>query len=110
MRLTVPSVTTTLATEPQETPQREPAPTVEDVSALVQAIEDADAEQVAELIALVQEAPDDVREAFEAEVDLYSGTFDEYVPVGSSVPVRTRRIVIAVSVATTLPVARRKAL
>jgi hypothetical protein len=60
------------------------------------------------LIAEVQVAPDDVRQEFEASVDLYSGAFDDYVPVGSNVPVRTRRVVIAVATATMMPVARRR--
>ena len=60
------------------------------------------------LIAEVQNAPDDVRKEFEASVDLYSGAFDDYVPVGSNVPVRTRRVVIAVATATMMPVAQRR--
>lgn len=109
VRLTVPSVTTTLATAPQEMAQGNPTLTTEGVLELVDEIGQATPEQVAQLIEAVQSAPDDVRREFEAQVDLYSGTFDEYVPVGSSVPVKTRRILIAVSVATTLPVARRRA-
>lgn len=60
------------------------------------------------LVAQVQDAPTEVREAFEEQIDIYSGAFDSYVPLGSSVPVGARRVIIAVSVATTLPVARRK--
>lgn len=60
------------------------------------------------LIAQVQDAPTEVRQAFEEQIDIYSGAFDSYVPLGSSVPVGIRRVIIAVSVATTLPVARRK--
>lgn len=99
VRPTVPSVTTTLATEPQEATSE---PTVADVAELIANTE------ASELVALMQVASDEVRAEFEAQVDLYSGDFDAYIPVGSGVPIKTRRIVIAVSVATTLPVARRK--
>ena len=42
-----------------------------------------------------EDAPVEVREAFEAEVDIYSGDYDEYVPIGSTVTVAERRVIIA---------------
>jgi hypothetical protein len=51
--------------------------------------------QVVELIAAVQDAPTEVREAFETEINIFDGVADTYVPVGSSVPVSSRRVVIA---------------
>lgn len=57
-------------------------------------LSDAQAEQ---LVEAVQGAPTEVREAFENEVDLFNGKTDTYVPIGSSIPVGTRRAVIAVS-------------
>lgn len=60
-----------------------------------------------ELVQAVQNASEDVRQTFEASVDLYSGQFDDYVPTGSNVPVRTRRVIIAVATATMMPIARR---
>jgi hypothetical protein len=51
--------------------------------------------QVEEVIAAVQDAPTEVREAFETEINIFDGVADTYVPVGSSVPVSSRRVVIA---------------
>lgn len=46
------------------------------------------------LVAAVQNAPPAVRAAFEAKINVYGGATDNYVPLGSTVPVRTRRIII----------------
>ena len=43
----------------------------------------------------VQNAPEEVRTAFETEIDLFSTGFDDYTQVGSNVPVGTRRALIA---------------
>lgn len=61
-----------------------------DVSALTE-------EQAKELIAAVQDAPEEVREAFEEEINVFDGATDSYVPLGSTVPVGTRRVIIGVS-------------
>ena len=55
--------------------------------------------ELAVLVATVQQASDEVREAFEEQVNVFSGAVDSYVPLGSTVPVSTRRVVIAVSAA-----------
>jgi hypothetical protein len=47
------------------------------------------------LVATVQNAPEEIRNAFESAVNVFGGAVDSYVPVGSSVPISTRRIVIA---------------
>jgi len=52
---------------------------------------------LAELVAAVQDAPTEVRAAFEEAINLFDGSTDTYVPLGSNVPVKTRRVVIAVS-------------
>ena len=57
-------------------------------------------EQAAELSAVLSEAPDDVKKEFESQVDVFSGQFDTYVPVGSVVPVGTRRTLVAVTATT----------
>ena len=57
------------------------------------------------LIAAVQEAPTEVREAFEEEVDVFKAGFDDYVPLGSNIPVGTRRTLIAVTAGITLAAA-----
>lgn len=53
-----------------------------------------DAEALA-LVAAVQKASAEVREAFEDEIDVFAGSSDTYVPLGSSVPISTRRVIIA---------------
>lgn len=47
------------------------------------------------LVEAVQDAPEEIREAFESAVNVFDGAVDSYVPVGSSVPIGTRRLVIA---------------
>lgn len=53
-------------------------------------------EQVAEIVEAVQDAPLDVREAFEEEINVFGGgALDNYIPVGSQITVGERRVVIA---------------
>jgi len=47
------------------------------------------------LVEAVQNAPEEIRTAFETAVNVFDGAVDSYVPVGSSVPISTRRLVIA---------------
>lgn len=54
-------------------------------------------EQAEELVAAVQYAPEEVRESFEEELDVFQGAFDTYVPIGSKVSVKERRILNAVT-------------
>ena len=64
-----------------------------------------------EIVAAVQDAPTEVRSAFEEEIDIFgSGAVDTYVPVGSTIPVSERRTLLAVvgSVMSLTPVATRK--
>lgn len=57
--------------------------------------------QVVELVAAVQDAPEEVREAFEEEINVFAGGgLDTYVPVGSTVPVGTRRALIVITTVT----------
>lgn len=60
----------------------------------VQELTDAEAEA---LVNAVQEAPTEVREAFEEEINVFGGQTDNYVPLGSVVPVEQRRVLIAIS-------------
>jgi len=48
----------------------------------------------------VQSAPLEVRQAFEETIDIFSDDFGDYVPLGSTVPVDTRRTLIAVAAGT----------
>jgi hypothetical protein len=54
----------------------------------------AEAEAV---VAAVQDAPSSVRKAFESVLNIFQGFADTYVPLNSSVPVKTRRALIALS-------------
>lgn len=53
--------------------------------------------QLDALLEAVQNAPIEVREAFEEEINIFDGAVDSYVPIGSTVPISTRRLVIAAS-------------
>lgn len=68
--------------------------------------------QLEALVEAVQDAPPDVREAFEETINIFDGAVDSYVPLGSTVPISTRRMVIAagamLAAAPVAPSARRK--
>jgi len=55
-------------------------------------------EEAAALVEAVQDAPTEVREAMESEINVFDGAIDTYVPLGSAVDVQTRRAVIAAGV------------
>jgi hypothetical protein len=57
--------------------------------------EELNEEAIAAITEAVQNAPEDVRTAFEAEVDIFGAGFDDYTQVGSNVPVGTRRALVA---------------
>jgi hypothetical protein len=57
-------------------------------------------EQKTELAAVLTEAPTEIKEAFEEEIDIYGDGFDDYVPTGSSIDVGTRKTVLAAVAAT----------
>lgn len=48
------------------------------------------------------DAPQEIKEQFENTVNVYSGAYDEYVPVGSSITVAQRRTIVAVTTVTTM--------
>ncbi|CAB4134895.1 hypothetical protein UFOVP1226_17 [uncultured Caudovirales phage] len=65
--------------------------------------------QLEELIAVVQNASDTVRESFETAINVFDGKTDTYVPLGSTVPISTRRLVVAVgAMLSAVPTASRK--
>ena len=59
------------------------------------AVEELTSEQAIELVAAVQEAPTKVRKAFEAVLNLFEGFADDYVMTNQTVPIKTRRALIA---------------
>ena len=55
--------------------------------------------ETAELLVIaVQSAPEEVKESFEEEINVFGGKFDEYVPLDSNISVGERRTVVAVTV------------
>lgn len=54
-------------------------------------------EAAAAIVEAVQDAPTEVKEAFEAVINVFGGAFDEYVPLGSNVSVGDRRTLTAVN-------------
>ena len=56
-------------------------------------------EEAAALVEAVQNAPAEVREAMESEINVFDGAIDTYVPLGSAVDVGTRRVVVAAATA-----------
>jgi hypothetical protein len=72
----------------------------------VSAISDTEKDAIVES---VQSAPLEVRQAFEETIDIFSDDFGDYVPIGSAVPVDTRRTLIAVAAgATAIAVSSRR--
>jgi len=58
-------------------------------------VEELSTEQAVELVAAVQDAPSSVRKAFEAVLNLFQGFADDYVMTNQTVPIKTRRALIA---------------
>jgi hypothetical protein len=63
---------------------------------------EADVETLEAVSIALSEADDEVKEEFEAEVNVFEGSFDEYVPEGSRVNVEDRRVLVAVTATTTV--------
>ena len=66
----------------------------EEVFAAVEISEITD-EEAEKIVAAVQNAPKEVRASFEKEINVFNGKTDNYVPLGSTVTVKTRRTLIA---------------
>lgn len=56
-------------------------------------------EAKSEITEAVQNAPEEVKNAFEGEINIYSEGFDDYVPVGSNIDVGARRTLLAATTA-----------
>jgi glycyl-tRNA synthetase beta subunit len=69
------------------------------------------AEEASKLVKAVQDAPTEVRKALESEINIFQGAIDTYIPLGSNVPIGTRRAIIGASAlaifSAPLPVSRR---
>jgi hypothetical protein len=75
---------------------------VETVVALVssESFDDLDEETLDAVSVALSEAPVEVKEEFQSEVNVFEGSFDEYVPTGSRVNVEDRRVLVAVTATT----------
>jgi hypothetical protein len=95
----LPTITAAEATAVATNPEALAQATAEEATQVFQALEldTLSDNQLVELVAAVQDAPTEVRESFEEEIDIFgSGAVDSYVPIGSTVPVKTRRALIAI--------------
>lgn len=54
-------------------------------------------EEAEALVAAVQDAPESVRAEFEDKINIFSGKFNSYVPIGSTINVGQRKVLVAVS-------------
>ena len=53
--------------------------------------------QIQQLTAVLNDAPSEVKEAFEKTIDIFGEGFDDYVPLGSNISVAQRRTVVGVT-------------
>jgi hypothetical protein len=60
-------------------------------------VEDLTAADGEAIVEAVQDAPKKVRKAFESAINVFTGLFDSYVMIGSTIPVDERRTLVAVS-------------
>jgi hypothetical protein len=67
-------------------------------------IQDFTEEQEAELVAVLNEASDTIKESFEEEVNIFAEGVDDYIPSGSIIDVGTRRTLIAATAAMSVAV------
>jgi hypothetical protein len=68
-------------------------------------------EQASAISEALTDAPDDVKEEFQDQINVFGGQFDGYVPTGSVVSVAARRAIVAATAvifAMPAPVTRRK--
>lgn len=78
------------------------AAAVEEIAA---SLDGLNAEQLDEIALVVSNAPPEVKKKFEAEINIFGGGLDKYVPVGSKIPVGERRtLVIIGAVLSAMPV------
>ena len=103
----VAAVATVLAAEPTSEQATQLATSVEVLAVVTEeqaeqifeavVVEELTAEQGEAIVDAVQDAPKKVREAFESAINVFTGLFDSYVMVGSTIPVEERRTLVAVS-------------
>jgi hypothetical protein len=65
------------------------------------AVENLTPAEEAALVETLTDAPTEIKEAFEEEIDIFGEGLDDYVPTGSGIDVKARRALIAVTTALT---------
>ena len=60
-------------------------------------VEELTVEQADQIVEALDKAPNKVKKAFENKVNVFSGLFNSYKMVGSTIPVGERRTLLAVS-------------
>jgi len=60
-------------------------------------VEELTVAQADELVAVLNEAPEKVKKAFQETIDVFAGLFDSFQMVGQTIPVGQRRTLVAVS-------------
>lgn len=71
----------------------------EQLLTVIENLDTLDPEQIDQVVSALNDSSDDIKQQFEEEVNVFGEGFDEYVPSGSTIPVRTRRVVIAAAAA-----------
>ena len=89
-----------LVTNPETLAALTPAEATKVFDALV--VSDLSNDQLVALVNAVQSAPVAVRKSFEKSVNVFGGKVDTYVPIGSTVPVKTRRALIVITLMSSL--------
>lgn len=71
--------------------------TAEQATEIFDAVEVSDLsdEQADQLIEAVQDAPEEVRAAFEDTINVFDNKFNSYVPIGSNINVGQRKVLVA---------------
>jgi len=59
-------------------------------------VEELTEEQLEAFTEAIQQAPTKIKKAFEKTIDIFGSQFENYVPTGSNIPVKTRRTLVAV--------------
>ena len=61
------------------------------------AVENLTPAEEAALVETLTDAPEEIKESFEGEIDIFGEGLDDYVPTGSEIDVKARRALIAVT-------------
>lgn len=73
--------------------------TVEQAAVIFETLNDTPLtdEQIEAVTEALNDAPDEIKQEFEEQVNIFSNGFDNYVPLGSHISVKARRVLIASS-------------